>query len=330
MKKLGSMGLALASILSLGTACGGGGSSSDAAPGGDSGDGCYTQDTTGFDCGTNGGDDCVVYPSTGIMAVADDDTLVPADFSCAPETPATAAATIAVTGVVENFQDGAALANATVSVFDDFDFAGAPLATATSAASGDYSLTLPVGTPNRTHWLMEHDDALDTIALSVPIDVTQPTATNQTRGSVSTLTANALPAFIGHARTPGLAVVAGTIRDCQGRRITGAIGVVSSTSSAATGANTSSTPIEGGEIYFFGDGGLPTRRNMRNETNLDGQFVAIELPTAAMVYLQGWGYLTAEDACTGPTALTLLSEVASPALADTVISASLYPTEGPL
>lgn len=325
MNKLGAMSLGLA--LAMG-ACGGGGGGSDAGAGGDSA-GCYVQDTTGFNCATNGGDDCVIYPSEAVMAV-DGDALVAPDFSCLPEADMTFAAAATVSGKVLDFQNNGNLANATVSVFDDFAFDGAPIASATTNGEGDYSLTLPTGTPARTHWLMEHDDALPTIGLFLGLDVAQTTVTGANRRSVSTLTANALPAFIGHARSPGLGVVAGSMEDCLGRPLTHAIGVVSSTASAAAGTVASSTPVDGAEIYFFGATGLPTRRNMRNDSNLDGSFVAIEAPVAAMVYLQAWGYLTAADACTGPTALKLISELPSPSIGDTVISANLYPTQGPL
>lgn len=329
MKRLGVVILGVA--LSTG-ACGGGGSSSgDAAGGGDGGGngdggGCYAQPTDGFNCAMNGGDDCVVYPTEKMMAVAADDSLVEADFSCAIETPSTFAAAATVSGRVYNFQDGMDVADATVSVFEDFNFEGEPIAATTGDGEGAYSLTIPAGTSNRTHWLMEQEDALPTIGLFIGLDTTQTTITGSDRGSVSELTANALPAFIGHARTPGLGVVAGSIEDCQGRPVVHAIGVMSSVSSAD---GTATAPVDDAEVYFFTNG-LPARRNMRNDSNTDGRFVAIEAPVASQVYLQAWGYTSDEDACTGPTALKLLSELPSPVIGDTVISASMYPNQGAL
>src|SRR5688572_16310529 len=238
--------------------------------GGDGGNGA---DGATLNCAANGGADCFEMP-TGAMVKGDTTTL--ANFSCAAETINTRSDAMVVQGTIVDFQNGNELPNASIKAFFTDAITGTPDATATADATGAYSLNLPAGAKSRMNWLMERPEGgLPTYSLNTPLDITMNPVTMYERENVSTLTANALPAFIGHARTPGLGVVAGGIEDCDGDSVQHAIGTIASAASDGD-ANTIAF-IPGAEVYYF-ISGLPTRRNQRGDTNTDGVFVAIEIP----------------------------------------------------
>ncbi len=243
--------------------------------------------------------------------------LGPADWSCLGTASSDQATTVEITltGTIGDFQTGDDVPGETVEAFDVIDWQN-PFATVTSDENGDYSMTVPVGT-KRFGFLMTGEDTMDTFLLNQYLD---PATAEQNldADSVSVLTANALPAFIGVTRTPGLGIVAGAMRDCQDHEVYGAIATVSSTSGSVT-------PLEGADTYYFSAGSttLPVRWSQQAFTNKDGLFMTIELPPTASAYLQVWGYIDGQDTATED--MTLLSEIPTPVLADNVVTFSLEP-----
>jgi hypothetical protein len=138
--------------------------------------------------------------------------------------------------------------------------------------------------------------------------------------SVSNATAALLPALIGQTRTPGTGVVAGALRDCDGKEISGYIAAVSSTS----GTN---TPIAGAQAYYFSDSvGLPQHHREAPYASKDGLFMIIQLPaTLGTGYVQMWGFPTDADLAMGKAGLKLIAELQVPLIADTVITGSYEP-----
>lgn len=244
-----------------------------------------------------------------------------ADLSCLGTASADVASTVAVTldTKVTDFQTGGAVPDATVTVFHNQDH-GNPFDTKTSDSEANISFTIPVGT-KRFGYKMTSEKALPTFLLNQVLDSPdQATQTETEIASVSNATAATLPALIGQTRTPGTGVVAGALRDCQRREISGFIATISSTSMTAS-------PITGAETYYFSSSvGLPVHHNQQQYASHDGLFMIIQVPTSAPTgYVQMWGYPTAADLAQGMAGLKLIAELQVPVLGDTVITGSYEP-----
>jgi hypothetical protein len=246
-----------------------------------------------------------------------------ADWTClgtpSADEPMALEGTLTITGEANDFQSGDPVPGAEVTAFLGIDVDGTPLATATTDDEGVYSITIPTaaaafGTATRLGFRVEADETLPTLLLNQYFD---PDTAAQTRGlnSVSESTANALPAFIGVTRTPGRGVLAGAMRDCQGREVSGAIVAVSGTEGTVE-------HVAGGQTYYFSAGStsLPVRLTTQASTNKDGLFVVLELEPDASTFVQVWGFTDA-----ALTELELLAQLEVPVVAETVITASIEP-----
>lgn len=241
-----------------------------------------------------------------------------ADWSCLNSASDEIATTtdIALSGTVLDFQTDEALPAAELTLYGDAGITGPELASATADELGAYQITLPTG---HAHWAFKivADNALETYQLN---QYFEPDKAQQEHllDSVSVLTAQALPAFIGVTRTPGLGIVAGSIRDCRGFRVLGAVAAMSDTPGEAN-------HLAGVVSYYFSalSTSLPVRHSQQAMTNKDGVFVSIELPPGSERYVQVWGFVDDADLADGE--MTLLSQVASPIIADAVVTVSLRP-----
>jgi hypothetical protein len=169
--------------------------------------------------------------------------------------------------------------------------------------------------------MLSGDGVMDTFRLE---QLLAPDVADQTLNteSISELTANALPAFIGITRTDGLGVVVGVISDCQGYAVAGAIGTVSS----VQGEPVHLDEHEQFGTYYFSAAStsLPVRNGQRRTTNTDGRFVVIELPEQdANAWIQVWGFITEDDLANGE--LQLVAELPTPVLADAVVILDMEP-----
>lgn len=290
-------------------------------------------------CEDYGGAPCFELPPSEAMAYDSATmTLVAADWACAKDVPMPAAGPVTVSGVIEDFQTSDPVDGATIDAFTGLDFS-TPLATdGPTPQDGTYTMTMATGAMSLMNFrTSKAGAALDTYALNVEVDIVNG-ETNFTRGSVSLLTANALPAFIGVTRTDGLGVLAGVARDCQGREVANVIATVSSTTSVG---DVAPTFVPGALVFYFqgqdADPNLPTRRRVTMTENFkktqdDGLFVIIEIPPTtggATYFLQTWGFKTAADVAMGMAGLSLLSELEAPVVGDSVISVDMRATEGP-
>lgn len=245
----------------------------------------------------------------------------PADLSCL-NTASSDVATmnpIVVNTKVTDFQSGNAVPNATVIVFHDQDHEN-PFDTSMSDTNADISFDFPAGV-TRFGYKMTSTTALPTFLLNQTLS--DPTTTPQMVSeiqSVSNATAQTLPALIGQTRQMGTGVVAGALRDCQDREISGFIATMSSTPAEAN-------PIPGAEAYYFSSSvGLPVHHSMQQFSSHDGLFMIIQIPTSTPTgYVQMWGFPTDEDLAMGEAGLKLIAELQVPILADTVITGSYEP-----
>ncbi len=222
---------------------------------------------------------------------------------------------INLTGQLQDFQTDGDLPDASITVYNDTNFTGPGLGTADADEDGAYAVTLPAGGTRWAFKVVIEDDALDTYTLN---QFFEPSVADQseTYNSVSLLTAQALPAFIGVTRSEGLGILAGTIRDCNDNEVEGAIATVSS-------VRGSPEHLMGASTFYFSalSTSLPVRHSQQIFTNTDGVFVVIELPPASEAFLQVWGFIDDADMADGE--LTLISEIPAPVLADAVITSSL-------
>jgi hypothetical protein len=244
----------------------------------------------------------------------------PANWSClntaSDDMPSTVA--INLTGIVRDFQnDDDVIADAVITAYDGNDITGNPLATATSEADGSFALTLEAGVERVAFKMSAKPDYLDTYLLNQYYDPGTAEQTEDQLEPISVSLANTLTAFINKERTLGLGVLAGAIRDCDDNEVAGAIATVSASRGTAD-------HVDGAETYYFSAGSrsLPVRLSQQAYTNDDGLFMAIELPPSqAEYYLQVWGFLPDQDPASDE--LTLIAEIGTSVIGDTVISASM-------
>jgi hypothetical protein len=239
-----------------------------------------------------------------------------ADLTTCPADAPTANA-ITLDTVVIDFQNAAAFGTATVVAFDGINTTQ-PFDTQMADQNGNVTLTIPAGT-KRFGLKMTADSQFPTFLLNQYFvdPTTTPSMTPSSIQSVSNATAALLPALIGQTRTPGTGVVAGAVRDCGHHEISNYVATVSSTSGTAT-------PITGAQSFYFSLAPeLPVHHTQADASAQNALFMGIQLPATAMAYVQAWGYPTAADLASGE--MKLVSELAVPVLADTVVTASFEP-----
>lgn len=245
-----------------------------------------------------------------------------ADLSClnTPSDDVASEVEVKLTTKVTDFQTGNAVPNATVEVFENQDYMNVEDTATSDATTAEVTLTIPAGV-KRFGYRMTSSSSMPTFLLNQTLP--SPTEPEQTVGSiqsVSNATAQTLPALIGQTRTPGTGVVAGALRDCQGREISGFIATVSSTSGSVN-------IVSGADTYYFDSAvGLPVHHNRQKYASADGLFMIIEIPgTTGKGYVQMWGFPTEADLAMGMAGLKLVAELEVPIVPDTVITGSYEP-----
>lgn len=245
-----------------------------------------------------------------------------ADLSCLG-TPANDPATSVVVSLstfVLDFQSDNPVPNSMVQVFRNQDLNDV-FDTKTSDQTAAITFTIPTGV-TRFGYKMTSDSAMDTLLLNQKVKPDMAAQMESSIRSVSTTTAQTLPALIGVSRTPGTGVLAGAIRDCQDREMSNFIATVSTTSSKGTNAEPTIAP--GADTYYFSPKvGLPVRHSQQKHGSNDGLFMIIELEPAPTAYVQVWGYKTAEDMASDKK--TLIAELQTDVIKDTVITGSYEP-----
>ena len=241
----------------------------------------------------------------------------PADLSClgTPSSDMPTTLDVMLSTVVNDFQTQKAVGSAAVIAFQDLDYT-APFATTTADGSGAVTVTVPTGT-TRFGFEMTATAQYPTFLLNQKVDPSMATQMLPEIQSVSGETATTLPALIGETRVMGTGVVAGAVRDCMARTMSNFVVTISSTSKTPTS-------IDGAQAFYFSPSKmpLPVRHNVSDMSSGNGLFMVIQAPVETTAYIQAWGY-TSSDAVGGD--MTLLSELAAPVLADTVVTGSFEP-----
>lgn len=293
----------LASFLGLSlAACGGGGGDDD---------------TTGVDAATlpNEG---FVPPDHVTMANMDEVEVGPANWACL-NTPTADEATTAVvnlTGILRDFQNENEIREGTITGFPGIDVDSADAVTdGPTDNTGAYALDLPAGS-TRYGFKLVATDYMDTFLLNQYFEPAGGAQTLDVHG-ISEGVATALPAIIGLTREPGSGVLAGAMRDCDDHEVSYAVATVSATSGEPD-------HLDGAVTYYLDTGaGLPVRHDQLNRTDTIGTFAVFQLPVTGTAYIQVWGFVDDADLADGE--MTLLAELASPVIADSVITGSIEP-----
>lgn len=260
-------------------------------------------------------------PTAALQANVDNASVGPADLSClntpANDPPTTVA--IELSTVVRDFQSDALVPGAMVTAFKNQDISS-PFFSGTADGNAAITIDIPVGT-QRFGYKMIDPASLDTLLLNQKVD---PDMASQTLGSINTVsksTAQTLPALIGISRTPGTGVLAGAMRDCQDREMSNFIATVTTNPARAVG---DIQHVEGADTYYFSQvTDLPVRHNQKAMGSENGLFMVVELSAAPTAYVQIWGYQT--DADLASDNLTLVGELQTSVIADTVITGSYEP-----
>ena len=266
------------------------------------------------------GNDGFIVPTAATEAFVNDESAGPADWSClyTPTDDVANSVDITLTGTVLNFTDSEdEVKEATVEVFEGTDYQNPLDTNGPTGIDGAYTLTLPTGN-TRLGFKMVAADYMDTFLLNQYFDPTTA-AQSQDISMISIGTATALPALIGLQRTSGTGVLAGAMRDCQDREVAGAIATVSSVQGEAV-------HLDGAVTYYLDAGtSFPVRHEQQPNTDTTGLFAVFELPVTGTSYVQVWGFAEEADVAMGEAGLTLLAELESPVVAETVITGSIEP-----
>ena len=242
----------------------------------------------------------------------------PADLTCLNTPSADIATTVAValTTKVDDFQSGNAVPGTSVTVFPNQDTASPFGAAVVADGNAMLTVNIPVGT-KRFGFKMTNSSSLDTLLLNQTVE---PNAATQTLGhiqSVSTATAQTLPALIGVSRTPGTGILAGAVRDCGKKEMSNWVATVSSTESTVT-------HLPGVDTYYFSASvGLPVRHSQQDFASKNGLFMAIEMAPTPTAYVQIWGYKNQADL--DADNLQLIAQLKTAVIADVVITGSYDP-----
>lgn len=292
--------------------------------------------TQGAACG-NGGD-----PGANDNGVhlSDKDLLAlnqPADFSCAGEAdPAQVfSADTVVTGVVEDFEEGNHVPGIVVSVYASREdlLAGDPFdESAPSDSSGAFSITVPGGVA-RVHWVSRNpagqDAHFDTVEMEDPVGGLPPAApptTGHDRKIISAATVESVPLSLGIARTPGRGVLAGTLYDCERRKVEHAAVRVYSGPPTDPDRQLLSIYSKAGLNTFYFFAGMPSR--LQEYTDPAGQFLVANLVPGGTVWVEMWGRLRADQLPLGHQDCTegcLVAAQEVPVLGDSIVMTDLNP-----
>ncbi len=256
----------------------------------------------------------------------------PADLSCLNTPSADEATTVPVTltTVVRDFQSDNLVPNAGVVAFRNQDTTDV-FDTTTSGENAEVTITIPIGV-TRFGYIMTDPNSLDTLLLNQKVEPDNPTQTEGSIRSVSKGTANTLPALIGVSRTPDTGVLAGAMRDCQDREISGFIATVAKSEGITEGthaeilAQVETNRVDGADAYYFrsvaGDS-LPVKHTQEAASTGNGLFMVIELAEASTAVVQIWGYLN--DADLAADKMTLIGQLVTESKPETVITGSYEP-----
>lgn len=225
----------------------------------------------------------------------------PADWSCTAQPPAepVPAMGYALSGTVRDFASGTGIGAATIAALGAGQVLGQTSSSSQAGSRGQYRvnlLPLPAGATRVRFQLFAPMVTQTTVVVDRYLGQSS-TATLDLR-MVSDTTVRALPALIDVTQDPAASLVLGELRDCQGRRVSGAVAALSMTPTFV-----SHWP-DGTTFYFSGGSpstSVPVRHTTLAQTNQDGLFLIVNprADDAIEGHVQAWGYPTEADRAAG-------------------------------
>jgi hypothetical protein len=256
-------------------------------------------------CRVDGGAACFKQP-TQVMSTYESGgaSYVPV-LGCGAIVPTGSTMTVTLHGHIKDFNSAGAVAGATLDVFESGDYHGT-IATATTGGDGAYSMSLTSGTLDLL-WATISGGGVETQLIhqlrpdlgqaAVEVDfTTAPTAE--------------LDAIISSeprveiVRDHQLAQLSVRVLDCNRRRITRAVVVLSATAGVRDF-------VEGAPVFYSANGEefpLPVSHEQISETGTDGSAVALNVPVNGGLYVQAWGFPDAAALARGEDGLVLIAE----------------------
>lgn len=278
MKELGFLGV-------LAAACGG----SNAKPG---------PDAANTACKDMGGSACFNLP-TGPMTNRNG---MASALGCGAFVPTPAPSPVTFTGTVKVFGQSVVVPNASIKVYSSVDYA-TPVATATSAADGTYSLTVPTGTPNQLFGDFEAANYLSVYPHYVRANLSMGNISMYALSVVTSDIIDGASLLVKENWDPTSAVFAGTALDCDGVIVEHAEVVLSATAGQRDF-------VPGVSVYYGAAGAVPLAvpPDQRADTNDNGAFAIYHLKEGAPYYVQMWGFIDQTAQAQGEAGLTMVAE----------------------
>ncbi len=263
--------------------------------------GCTDNATTKM-CTNGSGDACLTLPTAPLLAHPTAMTTGAPVLGCGPLQVMTSTMATVFSGAVLDYQNSATMVGgASITIYSQADFTG-QLVTATSAADGTYSFTLPSGSPNVLFAKVTAANYVDAYYVNGHFDVTKPAVTfNFT--DVRTDSVGTLYGLVRETPDPTKATLAIVADDCNRAPLEHAIGVISSTSKKRT-------LVAGAGVYYTAHGTFPAPvlTSVQPDTTETGLIASVNVPVTGSLYLQVWGFPDATAQAKGEAGLELVAE----------------------
>ena len=288
-----------------------------AACGGDDGGGSPDANTINQDCKSMGGEACFQLP-TAPMINSDG---APSSLGCSAYVPRTSTSVVNFTGKVIFFGTNNAIAGAQIDVYNSISYQ-TPVASATSAADGTYTLTIPAGS-NDVFWTsVAGPGALTAYAHDFRADLFNGDVPDFNLRLFTPANIEGATGLVGGMWDTSRAVFAGYAVDCDKRVIEHAVAVVSSTQGTRTF-------VAGPQVYYGAPGAVPLAvpPTDRADTNDNGIVAILGLPPGDNLHLQLWGFRDAAALAQGADGLSLIADHPLHVVAQGVIGGDINPNQ---
>ncbi len=256
-----------------------------------------TEETGGDDTGPDTTDPFHRYIDLTDEAVGDFSCYTPGDPWRTQTVDAEKVVTRTMVGLVEDFEDDIGVAEATLDVWFDDSFDGAPDATTESDSAGNVTIELPTCTAlaYETSTPPELEIAKETYeAHQIYEYVDEGMQLDDSFNSVAESTYVLIPSLLGVSMDDDKSVVAGTAYDCSGGKIQNAQVIVTD------GSDIPETLVVN---YFVDD--WPIRD--QPHTSEDGLWVAMNVPEGEWE-IQLWALIDGEEVQLGSTVLNTFAD----------------------
>lgn len=270
-------------------------------------------------CHRDGGAACFELPTEVMGTYGPGGISDPLSIGCGAIVPTPAAMAVTLGGTLTDYSSNQPVVGATFEVFQHGDHEGTPIASATTDASGAYSMTLPSGTSDLLSGAIAGGGVIPELRDQLRPDLGQATAAlDVTTGTAEVL--DQVAQGVGVDRDAGLGQVWVRVLDCNRFAIVHAVVVLSATPGVRDFVD--------GVPLFYSTAGAPfplPNPDGITATTSDGTAVALNVPLAGAQYVQAWGFVDAAAAARGDEAsLVLVAERAVSRRAGTITRVELW------